>query len=832
MNKKKLTAISLMLATTAVSVAVGGALLGGGIKAAAESYSLTDVFSASSATVTTTDLTVGEETKKATAFKMSDEGSVTLKRNLAYKWYEKQAESKQGQVNYFTFKFAFESLDFETVTFTMDSKSAWATSDDKATNSIRFAKKNDSVVAYVFAGDSISEDEEQALKDSAVVLPLTATGKEEITLTLEDNTVGGSAYTDGEFGVLVSVAGQTAQNIGTLVNVGANYAEYTYNDTLPLKIKADLGENTAEGIADKNLIIVCKELNKQSFVGVSEDNKIEDTTAPVVVVNEQVDGFLLGTAFALDYTVIDVLKDSNLSKTLEYYQYNPSIKAKNEDETANEAFEKYATLSTSTYFFPTSYVPEGQTQATTVYKANGSEFVSVKITVGDATFNGTEKDKAVYDLAWYANQSRVNADLSDNLLYIPVDRNEDGAKYNEKFVTTATVEGEKQTVLVDGFDAMQEVKDFKDALAKAAKDVYAGSNSYIYFPSFKWLIDDNNGYRNLKFTISYRAPGSDSETTSSSLSYNALKLSVSQEGKYEFKIFANDKAGNTMKCYLDGEEVSVTSSNVWDIDGIPSFSFEIENKGLKVEDSSSSSGRQESEVLDKTFSLDSFTVVGASDLNEDYALYKIDLEKCSSVAISDLSAITYEALAEELNGYDFSKVTDGNYMSVYLNAYAKLLATRVGVTTETLLNSGFFEKIGEAGDRINSEEKYEKYEWSASSKSFATVEEGQFIILADFWEGGIPAQRATAYMVVNVESEEAVIKGETNWLKNNVASVILFSIAGVMLILIIILLLVKPSDETLEDVDAKVEKKDKKASKKANKENKENTATEENKDEQ
>lgn len=827
MNKKKLTAISLMLATTAVSVAVGGALLGGGIKAsAAESYSLTDVFSASSATVTTTDLTVGEETKKATAFKLSDEGSVTLKRNLAYKWYEKQADNKQGQVNYFTFKFAFESLDFETVTFTMDSKSAWATSDDKATNSIRFAKKNDGVVAYVFAGDSVSEDEEQALKDSAVVLPLTATGKEEITLTLKE----GVEYADGEFGVLVSVAGQTAENIGTLVNVGANYAEYTYNDTLPLKIKADLGENTAEGIADKSLVIVCKELNKQSFVGVSEDNKIEDTATPVVVVNEQVDGFLLGTAFALDYTVIDVLKDSNLSKTLEYYQYNPSIKAKNDDETTNEAFEKFASLSTSTYFFPTSYVPEGQTQATTVYKENGSEFVSVKITVGDATFNGTEKDKAVYDLAWYANQSRVNADLSDNLLYIPVDRNEDGAKYNEKFVTTDTVDGEKQTVLVDGFEDKQEVKDFKDALAKAAKDVYAGSNSYIYFPSFKWLIDDNNGYRNLKFTISYRAPGSDSETTSSSLSYNALKLSVSQEGKYEFKIFANDKAGNTMKCYLDGEEVSVTASNVWDIEGIPSFSFEIENKGLKVEDSSSSSGRQESEVLDKTFSLDSFTVVGASELNEDYALYKIDLEKCSSVAISDLSAITYEALAEELKtGDDYTKVTDGNYMSVYLKAYAKLLATRVGVSTETLLNSGFFEKIGEAGDRINSEEKYEKYEWSASSKSFATVEEGQFIIFADFWEGGIPAQRATAYMVVNVESQEAVIKGETNWLKNNVASVILFSIAGVMLILIIILLLVKPSDETLEDVDAKVEKKDKKASKKVNKEN---TETEENKDEQ
>jgi hypothetical protein len=188
--------------------------------------------------------------------------------------------------------------------------------------------------------------------------------------------------------------------------------------------------------------------------------------------------------------------------------------------------------------------------------------------------------------------------------------------------------------------------------------------------------------------------------------------------------------------------------------------------------------------------------------------------------LNDLSAITYTALADKLSGYNYPEVEDGDYFPVYLRAYAELLATRVGVKADTLLNSGFFEKIGEAGDRINSEEKYEKYEWNSSAKSFATVEEGQYLILGDFWEGGIPAQRATAYMVVTVESEEAIIKGESDWLKNNVASVVLFSIAGVMLILIIILLLVKPSDETLEDVDAKADKaqkKDKKAAKKAEK---------------
>ena len=825
MKKKKITVISLMLATAAVSAAVGGPLLSEKLTAsAAESYTLTDVFSTSSATLTTHDVTVDSETKAATAFEFSDEGSVTLKRNLAYKWYAKKGDSKEGQVNYFTLKFAFKTLDFQTVTLSMDTTSAWATSENKATNSIRFRKTESGVVAYVIDGAIVEYDrsadeskltaeqkefkaKEDALIANAVVVNVTGEN-DEITLTLEDNAVGVTTYDDGEFGVLLSVNGGTAEKLGNFVNVGANYAEYAYNDTLPLAMKADLGANTEEGIADKRATVILKELNKQSFVGVSEDNKITDNAAPVVVVNEDVDGFLLGTAFSLDYTVVDVLKSSNLTKTLEYYQYNPSIKAKNDDNTDNEKFEKHTALSTSTYFFPTTYTPDGTTTPTTVFKDKGSEFVSVHITVGDATFNGTDEDKAVYDLAWYANASRVNKDLSEKLLYIPVDRNKDGAKYNDEFVTTDDIA--KQTVLVDGYEDMQEVIDFKAALKKAAEDVYAGSNSYIYFPSFKWLIDDNNGYRNLKFTISYRAPGSDSETTSSSLSHNSLKLAVSKEGKYEFKIFANDKAGNVMKAYLDGELVDVSASNVWDIEGIPSFAFEIKNKGLKVEDASSASGRQDSEVLNKTFTMDSLTIVGATDLNEEYALYKVDLEKCSNVSLNDLSAITYTALAEKLAGYDYTKVEDGEYFPVYLRAYAELLATRVGVSADTLLNSGFFEKIGEAGDRINSEEKYEKYEWNPSSKSFATVEEGQYLILGDFWEGGIPAQRATAYMVVTVESEEAIIKGESDWLKNNVASVVLFSIAGVMLILIIILLLVKPSDETLEDVDAKADKKEKK----------------------
>jgi maltodextrin utilization protein YvdJ len=78
----------------------------------------------------------------------------------------------------------------------------------------------------------------------------------------------------------------------------------------------------------------------------------------------------------------------------------------------------------------------------------------------------------------------------------------------------------------------------------------------------------------------------------------------------------------------------------------------------------------------------------------------------------------------------------------------------------------------------------------------------------------MPATRVAAYKVLEVKDKVDEIKGTNDWFKNNKVSVILFAVAGVMLILIIVLLLIKPSDEQLEDVVAN--KTDKKESNKKN----------------
>ena len=148
---------------------------------------------------------------------------------------------------------------------------------------------------------------------------------------------------------------------------------------------------------------------------------------------------------------------------------------------------------------------------------------------------------------------------------------------------------------------------------------------------------------------------------------------------------------------------------------------------------------------------------------------------------------------------------------MYLDAYAELIASKIGGSKEDVKKC--FTKVEKYNANITEDDAewnaYNKYQWQKNgSASFATVEEGTFLIVAGYWDSLLPTvSRTAAYKVVVVESKVEQIEGDSEWLKNNLASVILFSIAGVMLVIIIILLLVKPSDETLEDVDKKATKK-------------------------
>ena len=783
-NKKLLTLMLAGLCTVSLgaSVATANASADEATTVTASTYAISEVFAGSG--------TAGEDAGSV-AFTLGNDQDMRMKRDLAFKWYEAKGEAK-----YLTIKFAFKELNFTSVTFKVESASSVATKDKKTTNSVKFAVKDGEVYASVIHGTGDDAKEGDAVKVDV------ANG---VTLALAEGS---------KFDTFAVNVNETA--IGEFINVGANYSDY------PLEIKA-----ATEGEA--KAVIFLKEINNQLFAGetatgvaVVKDGKVTDTAAPVLVVNEDVNGFQIGTAFALDYEKIDVLQTSSLSESKKYYQYNP----------ADTDVSYNTSLTTSTYFMDTVYYVKEEDGAlkysateqegyvaTSVMFEEGREYVSIQVTLGDSTYNDTKDSsgnvpyaKVTYDLSWYASAEAVATVKEKD--YIIIDDNDEGATYSYITLNNDEAKNERDE------DSMKAQKaNYEYLLAETAKDTYAGSNSDFVIPAVDWLIKDNGGYRNLKFTISYKTPSSSSPKTASSLSYNALDISVTEEGLYEFKIFANDKAGNTMKYYLDGKLVDVTTSNVWEIEEIPSFTFEIANKGIKVEEASSSTARKAEKILDETYTLSGLTVIGATNQQSAYALYRLDTTgyKGATITPTALTSIKYEDIrsAAALLLGKVGTEEYPTYFDLYLDIYAEKVAAAIGGDKDAV--KACFKEIKAYNANITENdpewEEYNKYNWNASSKSFKTVEEGEYLILADFWEKELPMQRASAYKVVIVETEEDVAEGESKvlaWMRNNKVSVILFGVAAVMLILIIVLLLVKPSEETLEDVDKEVEKKDKK----------------------
>jgi hypothetical protein len=651
-----------------------------------------------------------------------------------------------------------------------------------------------------------------------------------LTLSFAEEN-GGEEAADGEFFIMLAEGEGTAKKIGSFKDIGSNYAEYLSSSSstpmTPLAFAAEI-ESTDTSITSS---IIFKELNGQSFALQTEgDNagKILDNALPVLVVNEEVNSFLLGTPFSLDYEVIDVL-DSSVTKTMQYYQYNPDDKDKQEDELT------YSTLSTSTYFFDTSYIKgEGDDATkTSVYREYGNEFISVRFTLADDTHTGD--DAKIYELVWYMDSESVKPFEDSVLEYIPANRNEEGARYTGISEVTKQ-NGAGEDILVSEMDEAELEEggvwyDYQEAVTAAAKDVDAGSNSYVYLPSLRGLITDNDtGYKSLKFSIYYKTQSSDSASSSTSLSYDSLRIAVSSVGLYEFKVLATDKAGNSMYCYDEyGVRTKIDSTTIWEFDAIPSFTFAVYNNGLTVEEPSSYTTSTEG-YIGVTYTLTSFTVTGLSGYSEEYGLYYFDTNafrnKYAGIDVSNdiFSSLKFSDLKEAA---DLSKVEDEDYIAYYAELYAQLLTDAMGedITAADLLeekdgNAAIFRRIAEYDSTIDEDDHPDEwaasdneYHWVSSSQSFKPQESGIYLILGVFTDAQLFGEKAIAYKAINVEADTDTITGETEWLKNNIASVILFSIAAVLLVIIIILLLIKPSDETLEDIEAEQGTKDTKKKK-------------------
>lgn len=804
-----------------------------------KNYTLTDIFASDSTGVIGADNRGDEDATAETAkFTLSKGESVEFRRNLALKWYD-EAEGVVS-ARYFTVKFSLADTSFDALSVVMESESATANEENKTTNKLTFTKAANGNLAIAVNGVTAATE------------IAAANIHDEMTLTLSETE--GADY--GTFDVVLN-----GNKVGKFTNIGANYAAYTSGKVIPLSIESEKAEDEEETTEEEtaDTVVYLYELNNQRFDNVvtetgsnnNEVKKVPDTAAPVIVINEDItDGLLLGTSFAYySPTVLDVMPNSNAKiTTRSFYQWNPTDTAVtyNTDFKSSHYFMEttyYLAEDGSTYATRTEANESGKNfKATTVYKENNNqEFLSVKYAVQDDSMGLSSKTKE-YQLAWYAEDGAK--ETKDGVEYVYLNRKNEGATY--KFIKLD--DANKENLLIDsdgnveGSAEYDETKSlaaavakYQEALETAAAEAVAGSNSYIYFPSLSWLIEDNNGYRNLKFVICYKSPSSTTGKSTSQLNYNGLRLSTSDEGFYEFKVLATDAAGNGMYYYLNGELVKVTSSNIWDIEEIPAFSYTIERKGVSIKaDSDIASKRKDSVEFNGKFSgFTDPTVVGMTSKKSAYALYKVDTSiyndgldyTTKQLTAAVLTDVTYATLKKDIDAAfkdpDIPIPSQGEYFDFYLKLYVARLAKALGATSPQEIEKleSCFIAIDEYDSTITEEDAAwdtNKFKWNPSGKSFEAVERCEYIIFADYYESDLATQRVAAYKVIEVEAEEDVNYIKTQWIKENITSVVLFAIAGVMFVMIIVLLLIKPSDETLEDVE---EAADEQNSKKKGKKN-------------
>lgn len=860
MKKTNKKLITLLLSAMLGVAALGTGLLKSDVVSAdettatAKTYELSKIFATDASDASSVIGADKKGDKNATVetarFTLSKGESVEFRRNLALKWFDEVNGVVGAQ--YFTMHFAIAEANFDKLSIVLESESAVANENNKATNKLTFAKAENGNFSVAVNG-TVSTTE-----------ILAADIGKNMTLTLSETE--GADY--GTFNVVLNgtalqqkvVLEDGTEKIVALPfeNIGANYAAYSSDKVIPLSILSEK-ENTEEEngeTAEKDTVVYLYELNNQRFDNIvteTVDNKsvkkVPDTAAPVIVINDDIaDGLLIATAFAYySPTVIDVMPNSDAKiATRSFYQWNPTDTAVtyNTEMKSSHYFMEttyYVAEDGSMYATKTEALDSGKNfEPTTVYKENNNqEFLSVKYAVSDDSMEVAKTTKE-YQLAWYAEDSATKDDLGDGVEYVILNDKNEGATY--KYIAL----GDGENVLLDedgnveGSAEYDETKtlaaavaEYQSVLAKAAKEAVAGSNAYINFPSLAWLIQDNNGYRNLKFVICYKSPTSTAGKSTSPLSYNGLRLSTTDEGYYQFKVYATDAAGNGMEYYHDGKLVTVNATNIWDIEEIPSFSYEIERKGVSIKNDSDTSTKRKDDVeFNGKFSgFSDPSIVGIKSRKSAYALYKVDTNLYNDglstsqkqLTTSVMAGVTYASLKSDIDEqFKAGNIPGkGQYFDLYLELYVKRLAKALEITSNADIAklASCFIRIDEYDSSIAEGDAgwdTNKFKWNSSSKTFEAVERCEYLIFADYYEDGLATQRIAAYKVIELEAEEDVNYIKTKWIKDNITSVVLFAIAGVMFVMIIVLLLIKPSDETLEEVELEADEQDKKKKEKKN----------------
>ncbi len=394
--------------------------------------------------------------------------------------------------------------------------------------------------------------------------------------------------------------------------------------------------------------------------------------------------------------------------------------------------------------------------------------------------------------------------------YIVVDRKVEGPFFTGLTANKDTKTNDADwTQTVDPETGKDALGRYQEQVDEAAEKLSAGDGAYFYLPSLETLIGSNYAdYRNLRFSIYYFKPNATDGSTASSatsLRYNNLRFEVDQVGLYTFRIIAQDAAGNTMKYFdKDRDLVTVTASNVFDIDGIPEFTFEIGYEGPSIE----KPGSQTKGYNKQNYTISSFDIVALEGYNTEYTLYSFQAaeEGQKSYSADELIEI-FDEITDLKKGNDLfnednkDKVAGGVKFSELAGRLEKEIQKYDPAVSE---------------DDAKWDETDNAYEWDPeSSLSFTPQEIGLYVVGIKVTDGTYPGLTSYAYKVIEITNESDVLYGSSNWIENNTTAIILFAISAALLIAIILLLVIKPNEKNLEEVDLSALKGAKKKTDKA-----------------
>lgn len=759
--------------------------------------------------------TVNEEDRAYTMFKLGKDETVEYRQNLAYGWktgYDTSAT--------FSMEIGFANTDFERYV-------------------IRFQSQQ-----YVLTEDKITEN-------YIVVTPSQEEGKLGLSVVreLEDDTeltsavsfgvgehikISFGAFNDGKYPVLIN-----GEDTGcSFENVYEPYAAYVSSgDTAvtPLTFSATFAEGSAD---DASACMVLYDINGQTFEletvakdsdgnvitdddgNVAYDVKIIDNAAPVLCFTQTPSYLIDGDAVSFSYKVIDVIGTSTRA-TAYYYvltggqyadgnfdydktDYDTDASGEETEDGAAQENPFIAITSGSSIRIirdENTFVPKDMI-GTGVYG-----LVKIYYEISDRAGSSAKSDIVFVD--WYAKPEAVvdiadikgSGESSHFLKLIDETGHKPGLTYAQKGDTEISdgyvgdadpvLEAYKQSVEAFRKAYQKKIDEaiaaLKDGEGNVIGKLYAGTDSKFYLPSFENLTDgdgnpiefdlsdcDDYLYKNdYKYSVYYTAKTSGSST---SLAANSISINLTEaDVNYRFTIFMTDSFGNPMRypTLVDGEIVwnEITTDDIWDEDFaelLPFFTFHVSYKEAAAEAPESLSIA----YVNTAYSGISFTIKGVSDTySAVYNLYVVDRDGLNGAYGETLDYGTFlEKLEELFDNPEYRK---------------------------------YFTMVKPVSGLLETDPNYEEFKelnWNATSVTFTPRSVEDFYVVRLALTDNNSLQTTYKYTAVAASVETTSLKGESDWVENNLVSVILLSVAGVCLVALVVLLLVKPKDKG--DIDA------------------------------